>query len=273
MASFLRRAGTQLIQWLVSTASPSTDATSVQIYAKTVAGIAQLLMKAGDGIEQQLTPSVSVARAMAYWCEDFIASGGVQAVTSTGTTNNNQVLTKHPGISGIAVTTVGSGAGIYASSTGAQTTLIVGGGLVVFEGCALTVLAQDAGQQWSDRFGMGDLASATADQDNGIYFESDRATYGDNDYRLCCAAAGVRTKTTTGTAPAVATFERWRWVMNVGATSVSAFLNDAAIGSAVTAHIPTVGLIPFFRQSVKTLGTSSRTVQSDYYEVYQVLAR
>lgn len=275
MPSFIRRAGTELIGWIVSAASPAADPAGPQIYAKTVAGVAQLAMQNGDGIEFQLTPSVGIARAIAYYINDFVLTIGQSAVAGGGAVVATTLVTNHPGISQQSVTNVatGDGAIIFSSLTGTITTWVLGTGQLVFEGNVLSTSAQDGTHQYTDRFGMGDTASATADQANGVYLEADRATYGDNNYRLCAASGGVRTKTTTGTAPAVNTFERWRFVVTAAADSVSAFLNDTAIGSAVATNIPTVALLPYFRQVTKTLGNQARTFRSDYFEIYQVLSR
>jgi len=263
MASIFRRAGAQILAMLSSTASPGSDTTAVQWFAKTIAGVTQQFIKTSD-LEYQITPSLSVAARMAYYLEDFYSSvsvGGSPVLTTA--------IQGAPGNNRQSVTT---GNSVVFSGTGAALNWIVGGGELVHECRTRTPTVQDGTNQWSDRFGMSDQTSVS-EPSNGVYFEADRATFGDNNVRIVTANTGSRTKTSTGSVQTAATFERWRFVVDSAGTSVQAFLNDTTAGSAVAATIPTVGLGAFFGQVVKTLGSTARQSDRDYFETYQVLSR
>lgn len=270
MANLLRRAGAQIWALLSNAAAPGTDATSVQWFAQTVAGVIQMFMEDGDGLIYQVTPSISVARAMMYYSEDFASSSAVQTTSSGGSVAFTTAVQGHPGILRQSFNAV-------ADTTCSQPTtsvfnILLGSGEVVCECDRRTPVVQNGTNQWTDRFGLGDTVSG--DQANGVYFESDRAVNGDNNYRICAASGGTRTKTTTGLSPTVGAFERWRFVVNAGATSIQAYMNDTAAGSAVTTNIPTAnGLAAWLIQSTKTLGASAIVLDADYIETYQVVSR
>lgn len=272
MANLFRRAGAQIWALFSSAASPGADATAVQWFAKTVAGVIQFFVEDSDGLVYQVTPAISVARAMLYYSEDFAANGAVQqTITAGGSVLYTAGVTQgHPGVARISGNAIGD-AIILQPSTNVFNVLL-GSGQLVHETMSSTQVAQDATQQWADRFGLGDTAAG--DQANGVYFESDRSVNGDNNYRICAASGSTRTKTTTGQAPTVGTFERWRFVVNAGATSIQAYKNDTAVGAAVTTNIPTAnGLAVWFAQITKALGANVRRIDHDYAETYQVLAR
>lgn len=148
-----------------------------------------------------------------------------------------------------------------------------GGGAMTCEILTMSTSVQDGVDQWSDRWGTGNVTAST-DSSTGIYFEADRATYGDNSVRLCTAEGGVRTKTNLGVAQAAATWERWAWVCNAAVTSVQAFKDGVAVGLPNTTNLPTSNdFATLWFQLLKTLGGATRVVDRDYFEIYQALAR
>jgi len=268
-----RRAGVHSARVVASDSAPTAIPRAVQIFALLIAGIRQLLSEDSAGSVYQLTPTFGPARMSFYMLDDFLntttsSTGGTGSATSfsTGAAQGS------PGVVRATIDAVADLCRVLPASQATSTTaMIVGGDPCMFEGRVRTATAQDGSNMWSDRLGLGD-ATTTADATNGVYLESDRNTYGDNDYRLCAADGGVRTKTTTGVAPTAGSFQRWKIEVNAAGTSVQAYLNDSAIGTAVTAHIPTGPTGAYWSQLVKTVGSTARVFDLDYFESYQIFS-
>jgi hypothetical protein len=130
----------------------------------------------------------------------------------------------------------------------------------------------DAVNRASWRFGFGDVAGA--DQTDGAYFEQDLATYGDQFWRMCTAANGVRTKTATTVAPTAGAWTRLTVSIDAQATLASFQIDGVSVGS-VNTNIPTTGGVRstgYIAQMIKTLGAGGLSHNTDYVEVIGTFA-
>lgn len=276
MTAALRRAKGFIAKIVSLAANPSTITRAAEIYALVWAGTKQVMARDSDGQVYQVTPIFGTDRMSFYYCEDFVSTGMTTiTLQGLGASALTQVLAGSPGIQRSTVTTSATPDAVRITATNVIiTSMLVGGGNpIFFEGRCRTPTVQDATDQWSDRWGLGDGAVA-ADATDGLYFESNRTVNGDNNVRLCAAAAGTRTKTTMGVAPTANTFERWKLILNGGGTSVQGYLNDVLTGAAVTTNIPTAGSTGmWWLQLIKTAGTTNaRSVDRDYAETYQMFS-
>jgi len=270
MATSARRAFAAILSIVESAATPAVS-TMNQLYAALVAATLRLFAENSSSFVTQGSPYFGLAKHAYYACDDFgMSTSSSFTAGGTGAAAFNNALTGAPGsISQTVTTTATPDRSVIMPSGNFNATLVPNNGPLTFESRCQTVTAQDGTDQWSDRWGTGDTVAA-GDTTDGIYFESDRATYGDNNVRLCTSASSSRTKTTMGVAPTAGTFQRWSWVCNTGATSVQGFLDDIATGAAVTATIPTAGMAVWWAHIAKTLGTTARVVYRDYLESYQL---
>lgn len=102
---------------------------------------------------------------------------------------------------------------------------------------------------------------------DGIYFQYTNTVNGGN-WTLNCTNTSVTT--TVNTAVAVATdFVTLSIIVNSGATSVSFYVDDALVGTAITTNIPTVSLTPM-AIVVRTAGTNN-VLNVDLYYINLVL--
>lgn len=244
----------------------------VKLYTLQVMGVMQMFAVLSDNTIVQITPVSGICARSFYACDDFTASTTSNATTAgTGSVVYTTVVASIPGIATQSVTsTVTPDSSRLFPATSVVTSMLVGGGfgITVFDSRCRTPTIQDATDAWVDRWGMGDTAAA--DQVDGIYFECDRVTNGDNLVRLCTSTASVRTKTSTAAEPTANVFQRWTWVLNAAGTSVSSYIDGVATGTTITTNIPTTGAMAcWFGQLIKTLGIlNARTVDRDYLEAY-----
>lgn len=210
-----------------------------------------------------------------YYREDFCFVTLVLSMTAGGGVAlfNQTPPAGDPGQVRLDVTAVADrvfvnppGAGGGASNTGIRP----GGGQITHTFRRVTSVVQDGANRWSFRAGF--LDTAGADATNGVYLEEDLAVHGDNFIRMCCAAAGVRTKTSTGVSWSVAT-ENAGFVINAAGTSVQAVLDGVNIGAPVTTNIPAAAGCVWSAQFIKTLGAALRSITLLYAETYQDTVR
>lgn len=116
-------------------------------------------------------------------------------------------------------------------------------------------------------FRSGFLDSVTADATDGAYFRyTDNVNSGQ--WQLVCRNNGAETFTNSLVAPAAATWYRLTVIINPAGTLGEFFVNGTSIGTCA-ASIPTgVGRGTGFGSTViKSVGTTSSTVDLDYIEV------
>jgi hypothetical protein len=98
----------------------------------------------------------------------------------------------------------------------------------------------------------GTLANFTDTYTNGIYFHY-TDTVNSGNWQIKCTSASVTTTVNTSVA-ANTSFNTFTLVANAAGTSVSFYINNVLVGSAITTTIPTVALTPFMN-AVRTAGT------------------
>lgn len=94
---------------------------------------------------------------------------------------------------------------------------------------------------------------------DGIYFT--RTT---GNWILNCSAAGVASTADTGVAPSADTWQTLSFVVNAAGTSVQAYINGTIAGSAITSHIPTVGVFSYAQIKTTDVGNVAKSMSLDY---------
>jgi hypothetical protein len=90
-------------------------------------------------------------------------------------------------------------------------------------------------QDYVVRVGLGDQTDSTNDNNNGVYFEYNRAT--SVNWLVKTATNGSRTSTTTSTAVAAGSWNRFNITVNDAANSATFFINGNLVGT-ITTNIP-----------------------------------
>jgi hypothetical protein len=190
---------------------------------------------------------------------------GSGASTSGGTTN----ATNRVGVirSGTGTTTTGRAA----MQTATLSTLALGAGPAVFE-LALNVTTLSA---VAERYHLiaGFFDTNAADQVDAVAFVYDEGgvstgSAASANWQLYTSSNSTRTWTTTSTAVPAATWTTLRIEVNADGTSVEFFVDNVSVGTHTT-NIPTgtARVVGFGWQILKSLGTTSRTIDADYIAV------
>lgn len=103
---------------------------------------------------------------------------------------------------------------------------------------------------------------------NGIYFIRTSGNW-----ILRCSAANVDSDSDTGIAPVIDTFQTLEFRVNAAGTSVQAYIDNVAAGTAVTEHIPTVGVYPYFSVTNLAADGNTKQMEIDYVYITQALSR
>lgn len=226
--------------------------------------------------EDFLSPSKYVA-----FYDDFLGGGtlgspyfasivnGTSASVGTTATAGNGATVARPGtVVFYAGSTSGSGyAQLYGDSRNAL--LSFSGGSITYE-TALVIYALSNG---TTRFridaGMIAEIAPSSSIANGCYF-----TYSDTinsgNWQFNCTTASSTTSVDTGIA-ASTSWVKLGFVMNAAGTSVQAYVNGSAAGSAITTNIPTGNGVTFVWQINKTVGTGVAQFTIDYLKFLDVL--
>lgn len=234
---------------------PQFDGTNWQaIYPENLIGSANVLQ-----LKEDFFSGFGVATG-------FIGTNG-WTITNTGAASATTLLApaqnNRPGQVLLSTGTNAAGS----SSININTNMmLLGGGSAVFEGSILLPTLGITAQQYIFRMGLGDTIGGT-EPANGVYFQYANGIGGDL-WSIKTSNASTRSITTSATAVAAATWYKLTAVINAAGTSVQFFVNGTSIGTIAT-NIPTTNSIAPFFHIVKTLGTTARTVQADYYTLIQ----
>ena len=187
------------------------------------------------------------------WAEETSGTGAGNAWPST-------TLANRPGIMELGTGTTTTGRDSIWGPGNAD--FFIGGGEEIEFAINVPTLA-DGTNDYIMHAGLCDVT--TADCNNGLYIEYDRAT--STNWRFGAAKGGTRTETSSSTAVATG-WHRFRIVVNANATSVSYYMDGTSLGSAITANIPDTNsnLTQQFLGIRKTAGTTQRVVHIDYYQ-------
>jgi hypothetical protein len=208
--------------------------------------------------------------------DDFFAQNGVgtaapgqlewHIVQGGGISSSTTVSSSHPGIVVISDSTVG---GIYLSDSSGGTAgknFILGGGPLSSNFVVDLVTLSVAGNRYTARIGMTNDSSGGAIAE-GVYF-----TYSDNvnsgNWVINCTSGSVTTSVNTSVA-ATTGFHTYSVVVNAGATSVSFYIDNTLVGTAITTNIPTLVINPYY-VLVRSSGALPAS-QIDLFWLYQTL--
>jgi len=149
----------------------------------------------------------------------------------------------HPGVVTVSDSPKG---GLYLSNQTLATMIKLGGGAISLSYVFDLVALSTAGNRYAFYIGLSDDENGNGALNiaNGVYFSySDNVNSGN--WVLNCTSASVTTSVNTAI-PATTGFHTFTMNINAGATSVSFFLDNALIGTAITTNIPTTVLSLFF---------------------------
>lgn len=193
-------------------------------------------------------------------------SGSGAAVTSTAVTSSSEI-----GIARLATGTTATGRShLYSGFAGGPTTLRFGGGSWFFETKIKVTTLSDGTNRFQLPVGFFDLIT-TAAQTNGAFFLYDEGgvstgSAASANWQVCTTNGGTRTYTTTSIAVSTSAWVRLEVEVNAAGTSV-AFYIDGVLVATHTTNIPTANTVGFGMGILKSIGTTSRTVDSDYVNV------
>jgi hypothetical protein len=116
---------------------------------------------------------------------------------------------------------------------------------------------------------LGLCETVGADCVDGVYFEYNRAI-STTKWVMSTANGGTRTQTASASGAAEATvatgWHRYKIAINSAANSVEYFVDGVSIGT-VTTNIPTTNTTQPEFDMTKTLGSASRTMRVDYFQL------
>lgn len=160
------------------------------------------------------------------------------------------------GVSGIVLNEIGDNA---------LESIVLGGGITTVSWVARINTLSTGGNTYRQTIGMADantIYGLTTDAYvSGVYFSYTDTVNGGN-WVINCTSASVTTSVNTSV-PADTSFHTFSIVANAGATSVSFYIDNVLVGTAIATNIPTVAILPFINQ-VRTAGTTS-TVDIDLF--------
>lgn len=251
--------------------------------ARSVAATSPLTITNGDGVAGNPTMAIDMAALInAIWdqtkyiiiFDDFVTgtvgdsgvSGGASGTGAQTNVSPSGIATNaNPGVFNMLTGTT-SGGLAYLTSFGANTNLLLGGGLTYYE----TIVKLSALSDGTDTYTVwiGPTSSAALEPSAGVYFKYTHSLNGGN-WVAYTATGGSRTPINSNVA-ASTDFVRLGWVMNAAGTSVEFFINGVSIG-VQTLTIPTTTALYFQWSITKSAGTTSRTLTVDAYKYIQTL--
>lgn len=228
-----------------------------------------------DGISSGVFPIDPSVRVFIY--DDFITGNEDSdevgslgwRVSSAGTGNVTarfQAIAGHPGILRLAGGTVAAARAIIHLGESGLNTVFLGSGEIICE--ALIRLTGTISQHERTNVGLAVPNLANGENTDGVYFA---IRNGDTNWQFICRAGGVQTVVNTGIAFVSGQWERFRFVVNAGATSVEGFRNGVSIGTTTTNIPSAAALSPFLKTDALSAGGGVATpVDIDYYCLGQV---
>jgi hypothetical protein len=162
--------------------------------------------------------------------------------------------------------------GVWRASTGTTTTgysvmygnyIRVGGGVVTMEWRVYTPSAvSDGTDTYTLRAGCDN--GSPGDGSTGIFFRYTDAVNGGR-WQCVSRAASVESTADSGIAVAANTYYNLKIIVNAGASSITYYINGASVGTIAT-NIPAAGSSPTINFGIaKSLGTTARAFQADYF--------
>jgi hypothetical protein len=176
--------------------------------------------------------------------------GGSAQIYSAGTVNNPGILlSRVAGING----------GLYIGESNNSTQvgpIALGGGVTTVNWVVQLPSLSAGGNTYRFSCGLADGVSLSNGVDtfvNGVYFQYTNAVNG-GQWTINCTNSSTTTTVNTNVA-ANTSFVTLSIVANAAASSISFYINNIAVGTAITTNIPTASLAPFF-SAVNLSGTT-----------------
>lgn len=147
---------------------------------------------------------------------------------------------------------------------------MVGGGVIVLEQAIRIPNLSDGFQTFSAHFGFAEPGYiATTGGNHHIKFIHDNTS---GNWIISTKNNGTATTTTSGTAVPTG-WQKIRIVVNSTASSISFFVNGTEVsGSPITMNIPdNTDSMSFGWGITKSVGTTARTIDTDYFYLHQKL--
>jgi hypothetical protein len=117
--------------------------------------------------------------------------------------------------------------------------------------------------------GLADPLTTNGQSANSLCIETRAANA---NWLLVARAAGTETVVDTGVAHVSGNWVKVGFVTNAGATSIQAYINGTAVGTAITTNIPSVAMSPMIKADALAAGGGSNVpCDSDYYYLKQVI--
>lgn len=204
--------------------------------------------------------------------EEFMSTFGgngflINSIASGTVTASGTPSTDRPGIEVFSTTTSATGRASLTSDAGANTTMVLAGGRILFETSVRVPTLSTVSERF--QFWTGITGTfVTAAQVRGVWFTYDEGgvstgSAASANWQVACASASTRSFTTTSVAVNAGQFYKLRLVINAAATSVD-FLIDEVLVKTETTNIPTTGNLQLCISLLKSIGTTARTVEADY---------
>lgn len=188
------------------------------------------------------------------------------SVSSTSGTSHDK---DHPGVYSISTGASSTATG-YLRVGNSSGTIMIGGGVIVWEQSIKIPNLSDPSQTFSAHFGFSEPAyGANTSGNHHLKFIHDNTT---GNWIISAKNNGTMGSTTTGTAVSTG-WTKLRMVINADASSVSFFVNGTEVsGSPVTSNIPNnTDSMTFGWGITKSFGTVARTIDTDYVFFHQKL--
>lgn len=224
--------------------------------------VSQLGLPGLNGADGDDAPFSSNSRIVLF--DDFLCNstggnvGWTTNVLSGGTIAITDSESNHSGI--MRLSTGSSSSTAHAAFHLGTKSLYIGNGQITIEGLIRLVTLSTSSERYIFRFGLGDTTNTSFD--NGIFLEYDEITSAN--WRICASASASATKTTSLTTVTENVWIKLKIVINAAGNSVEYFVNGTSIGTVATT-IPTQSSPRI--QIVKSVGTTARTVEIDYYSL------
>lgn len=192
-----------------------------------------------------------------------ISSGAGASTASAGLTLG------YPG--SVQMTTGTNSAGYTQLYGDSRNQLFLGGGQITWESTFKITALSDGTNTYTVWIGMMN-ETVPADPTNGITFKYS-STVNSGNWQFNSTKASTTTSVDTATA-ADTNWHRFGWVLNSANTSVQAYIDGVAVGTAITTNLPvtTSNGVTYIWQVLKSAGTTARTFYIDSVKLIDILA-
>jgi hypothetical protein len=140
----------------------------------------------------------------------------------------------------------------------------LGGGTTTINWIVNLTALSSGGNTYRFSCGLSDTTTLNSNSDSfvdGVYFQYTNAVNG-GQWQIKSTSSSVTTTVSTSVVTAIG-FNTLTMVINAGATSISYYINNVLVGTAITTNIPTASLTPFVYAT--NLSGTTPEIQIDLY--------